>query len=138
MDFTDKTLVCKDCGKDFVFTAGEQEFYNSKGFANEPTRCKDCRMKNKLQKEDRKTEIVCSNCGKTDTVNFKPRDPNSVLCDDCFRKQRDAVRGNGPMMPESKPMTDSPKKEDESEVKDSDESEKSDESMDSKDDDTKE
>ncbi|HOO26276.1 MAG TPA: zinc-ribbon domain containing protein, partial [Clostridiales bacterium] len=25
--FEDKTLKCKDCGSDFVFTAGEQEFY---------------------------------------------------------------------------------------------------------------
>ena len=25
--FEDKTLVCKECGKEFVFTAGEQEFY---------------------------------------------------------------------------------------------------------------
>lgn len=25
--YEDKTLVCKDCGAEFVFTAGEQEFY---------------------------------------------------------------------------------------------------------------
>ena len=37
--YTDKTLVCKDCGNEFVFTAGEQEFYAEKGFQNEPTRC---------------------------------------------------------------------------------------------------
>ena len=30
--FEDKTLVCKDCGKEFVWTAGEQEFYASRGF----------------------------------------------------------------------------------------------------------
>ena len=41
--YTDKTLVCKDCGNEFVFTAGEQEFYAEKGFQNEPTRCKACR-----------------------------------------------------------------------------------------------
>ena len=32
--FEDKTLVCKDCGKEFVWTAGEQEFYASRGFEN--------------------------------------------------------------------------------------------------------
>ena len=37
--YEDKTLVCKDCGAEFVFTAGEQEFYAEKGFQNEPTRC---------------------------------------------------------------------------------------------------
>ena len=44
--FEDKTLVCKECGKEFVFTAGEQEFYAEKGFQNEPQRCKACRDKN--------------------------------------------------------------------------------------------
>ncbi len=34
--YEDKTLVCKDCGKEFIFTAGEQEFYAEKGFQNEP------------------------------------------------------------------------------------------------------
>ena len=34
--FEDKTLVCKDCGKEFVWTAGEQEFYASRGFAASP------------------------------------------------------------------------------------------------------
>ena len=36
---TDKTLTCKDCGAEFVFTVGEQEFYKEKGFDNEPKRC---------------------------------------------------------------------------------------------------
>lgn len=45
--FKDKTIACKECGQDFVFTAGEQEFYKEKGFDNEPTRCKDCRAKKK-------------------------------------------------------------------------------------------
>ena len=31
--YEDKTLVCKDCGAEFVFTAGEQEFYAEKGVA---------------------------------------------------------------------------------------------------------
>ena len=39
--YEDKILRCKDCGNEFVFTAGEQEFYAEKGFVNEPQRCKD-------------------------------------------------------------------------------------------------
>lgn len=35
--YEDKTLVCKECGKEFVFTAGEQEFYAERGFQNEPS-----------------------------------------------------------------------------------------------------
>lgn len=46
----DKTLKCKDCGKDFVFTVGEQTFYAEKGFDNEPVRCPDCR---KAKKQNR-------------------------------------------------------------------------------------
>ena len=48
--FQDKTLVCKDCGAEFVFTAGEQEFYAEKGFQNEPIRCKACRNARKSQR----------------------------------------------------------------------------------------
>lgn len=35
----DKSLSCRDCGGQFLFTVGEQEFYAQKGFTNEPTRC---------------------------------------------------------------------------------------------------
>ena len=45
----DKTLVCSDCGKEFIFTEGEQEFYKEKGFENEPKKCPDCRKARKQQ-----------------------------------------------------------------------------------------
>ena len=51
--YEDKTLVCKDCGKEFVWTAGEQEFYVvsarcSTPFAQaaaRPARCPSSRAK---------------------------------------------------------------------------------------------
>lgn len=43
----DRTLICKDCGAEFIFTAGEQEFYKEKGFDNEPQRCQECRRARK-------------------------------------------------------------------------------------------
>ncbi len=46
----DKSLVCTDCGKEFVFTAGEQDFYAQKGFTNPPSRCPDCRAARKAQR----------------------------------------------------------------------------------------
>ncbi len=46
----DKTLVCKDCGAQFVWTVGEQEFYKEKGFENQPTRCPNCRRSRKQQR----------------------------------------------------------------------------------------
>lgn len=48
----DKTLHCRDCGADFVFTVREQEFYAEKGFDNEPTRCAPCRKIKKFEKRD--------------------------------------------------------------------------------------
>ena len=50
---TDKTLTCRDCGSEFVFTVGEQEFYKEKGFENDPVRCPDCRRARKAQKMNR-------------------------------------------------------------------------------------
>ena len=47
MSYANKTLTCLDCGTEFVFTAGEQEFYAQKGFTNEPTRCASCRQQRK-------------------------------------------------------------------------------------------
>jgi CxxC-x17-CxxC domain-containing protein len=47
MSFADKTLTCRDCGSQFTFTVGEQEFYAQKGFDNEPTRCSNCRQSRK-------------------------------------------------------------------------------------------
>ena len=49
---SDKTLVCRDCGSEFVFSVGEQEFYKEKGFENEPTRCISCRRAKKNKIED--------------------------------------------------------------------------------------
>jgi len=46
----DRTLTCKDCGSEFIFTEGEQAFYAEKGFENDPVRCADCR---KARKADR-------------------------------------------------------------------------------------
>ncbi|MCE5313517.1 MAG: zinc-ribbon domain-containing protein [Armatimonadota bacterium] len=47
----DKEIKCKDCGQNFIFTAGEQEFFQSRGFS-EPIRCKSCREIRKSQKND--------------------------------------------------------------------------------------
>ena len=48
----DKTLKCKDCGADFIFTENEQAFYKEKGFDNEPQRCADCRRARKQERNN--------------------------------------------------------------------------------------
>lgn len=89
----DKTLVCRDCGKEFVWTVGEQEFYQQKGFDQAPTRCPDCRRKHKAQKSGDRGEramhpAVCSKCGKDTMVPFVPRGDKPVLCNDCYAESR--------------------------------------------------
>ena len=48
---SDRTLTCRDCGNEFVFTAGEQDFYTSRGFSD-PQRCQSCRQQRKQQRND--------------------------------------------------------------------------------------
>ena len=89
--FEDKNLICKECGNEFVFTAGEQEFYSEKGFVNEPQRCKSCRTnrKNATRATREQFTAVCASCGKDATVPFKPREDRPVYCSDCFAKMRE-------------------------------------------------
>ncbi len=96
--FQDQTLVCKDCGKQFVWTAGEQEFYQQKGFDNPPFRCPDCRGKRKADRMSNRsmTKITCSRCGAEDEVPFVPKKGTGVLCRNCFRNDRE--QGGGAQM----------------------------------------
>lgn len=86
--FEDKTLTCKECGSEFVFTAGEQEFYAEKGFTNEPQRCKACRdAKKKAMRANREMfTTTCAACGKEAVVPFRPTEDRPVYCSDCFSK----------------------------------------------------
>ncbi|MFA5561979.1 MAG: zinc-ribbon domain containing protein [Eubacteriales bacterium] len=91
--FKDKTLVCKDCGSNFTFTAGEQEFHAEKGFTNEPQRCKDCRAAHRGQaRGDRNNRemftATCASCGSSCQVPFEPRGDRPVYCSDCFRSRQ--------------------------------------------------
>ena len=51
--YEDITIVCKDCGKEFVFEAGQQRHFDSLGFTNQPVRCKECRDKKKAERNNR-------------------------------------------------------------------------------------
>lgn len=89
-NYQDVKLVCKQCGKEFNFSAGEQEFFESRGF-RAPIRCQDCRKQKRvnvpnppIQASSGTYEICCSRCAKTTQVPFKPRNPQGILCSDCF------------------------------------------------------
>ena len=84
--YEDKTLVCKDCGNEFVFTAGEQEFYAEKGFQNEPQRCKACRDARKAASKSQREMVTttCAQCGQEAKVPFQPTSDRPVYCSECF------------------------------------------------------
>lgn len=110
MAFQDQTLTCRDCGRDFVWTASEQEFYQQKGFQNAPVRCPADRAAKKARMEGGRGggprqmyEITCSICGKKDMVPFQPRGDRPVLCAEDFRKQREEKGGDRPPSQDLKP-----------------------------------
>lgn len=91
--FTDKTLTCRDCGAEFVFSASEQQFFADKGFQNEPSRCPGCRSarrntQNPSRGERQMYEVICDGCGVTTQVPFQPRGDRPVYCRDCFDRNR--------------------------------------------------
>jgi CxxC-x17-CxxC domain-containing protein len=95
--YQDKTLTCKDCNRDFVFSASEQKFYAEKGFQNEPARCPECRAIKKAnsnrggrgygRQERQMYKAVCASCGITTQVPFKPSNDRPVYCKDCYGKR---------------------------------------------------
>jgi CxxC-x17-CxxC domain-containing protein len=113
--YSDKVLVCRDCGNEFVFSSGEQEFYATRGFS-EPTRCPDCRKARKAARASggdfttssaprsgygsRDTamarsssgtrqmyKVVCADCGQETEVPFEPRTGRPVYCRDCYEQR---------------------------------------------------
>ena len=116
----DKTITCRDCGTNFTFTEGEQDFYSQKGYS-EPSRCPDCRAAKKASRNDgyssyssggggggygsyssgggygrserTMTQVVCANCGKDTEVPFVPRGDKPVYCSDCYSQM--GSKGSG-------------------------------------------
>jgi CxxC-x17-CxxC domain-containing protein len=101
VQYADKTLNCRDCNATFVFTTGEQEFYASRGFDNQPSRCQACRTARKAERSNpvgqagyagaprRELFITtCASCNGEARVPFQPRGDKPVYCSDCFETQR--------------------------------------------------
>ncbi|HCJ79313.1 zinc-binding protein [Peptococcaceae bacterium SCADC1_2_3] len=94
--FQDKTLTCRDCGSEFIFSVSEQEFFAEKGFTNEPGRCPQCRAARKQQNsggygrinrpQREMHDAVCATCGIETQVPFRPSGERPVYCRDCFKK----------------------------------------------------
>ena len=113
MAFQDRELPCRDCENTFSFTAGEQEFYSTKGLEHDPVRCPSCRAQRKALRPDERETIssygvyvswggrtprqlhvaTCAECANQTEVPFRPRDDRPVYCSDCYgslRKKQEA------------------------------------------------
>ncbi|MHB8621064.1 MAG: zinc-ribbon domain containing protein [Chloroflexota bacterium] len=99
MSFADKTLVCRECGADFTFTTGEQEFYAEKGLLNEPQRCPTCRATRRRERASREPremhQVVCAECGGPAIVPFLPRNDRPVYCSSCFERVHPMANSRG-------------------------------------------
>ena len=101
MEFVDRLLTCSDCGREFIFTAGEQLFFFDKQFKNDPKRCKPCKSRRLGTSAGggpaaagisrTETRTTCSVCGVETTVPFKPTQGRPVLCRQCFQQQGPAA-----------------------------------------------
>jgi CxxC-x17-CxxC domain-containing protein len=101
MEFQDRILRCVDCSAEFVWTAGEQQFFADKNFKNEPKRCKNCKGKRAshssgiaMPRERVETLTQCSACGKETTVPFRPTQGRPVFCKECFQSRKFAGAGS--------------------------------------------
>src|SRR5580692_8006506 len=111
MSGSDLLLTCGDCGQEFVFTAGEQQFFQERGYSS-PRRCKPCRQAKQgaaggghsRQSEGGAgstsgagtgTTVVCASCGQTTTVPFEPRGDRPVYCKSCYRPKQGGGGGGG-------------------------------------------
>ena len=111
--FQDRTLVCSDCGDDFIFSIDDQQYHLEKGYTNEPKRCVSCRRARRASfnrgggggygggdggfggggggrgfgggGNRQRYTITCAACGKEDEVPFRPTGARPVYCYDCFR-----------------------------------------------------
>lgn len=95
-EFQDVTIVCIDCGQDFIWSGGEQLFFRDKGLQNPPKRCKSCKQaKNERLaaiasaqasgvKQKIEVTVNCAKCSAQTTVPFYPSQGRPVYCRSCF------------------------------------------------------
>lgn len=107
MPISDVTLICRDCGNRFVFTAGEQQYYATHGLSHQPSRCTTCRAARKANgasgglfggpsggsndgpRAPREMHaVICSACGRETEVPFQPTAGKPVYCRDCYEDHR--------------------------------------------------
>ena len=102
-EFADRPIICGDCSKSFIWTAGEQAFFRDKNLQNPPKRCKDCKQaKNERLaavaaaqasgiRQRIEVAVSCARCGETTTVPFYPSQGRPVYCRSCYLDLNPAI-----------------------------------------------
>lgn len=92
--YQDMMIQCRECKNEFLFSAGEQEFFAIKSLANQPKRCPNCRLVLRNRRNGNSVakifETSCANCGAHTKVPFQPRGHSPVFCLACFVVKRQA------------------------------------------------
>ena len=107
-ELTDQSIRCMDCTENFIWSAGEQQFFYDKSLQNPPKRCKECKRaknhriaavaKSRLTGRKHHIEIKarCATCEEVTTVPFYPSQGRPVYCRACFVKNNaDSNGANG-------------------------------------------
>ena len=93
MSFQEKFIPCSDCGTTFTFTTVEQEYFQSRGYTNDPKRCLPCRQTRQAEHTGSNYmtnrtmfPTTCTDCGKDTEVPFEPISGRPVYCSQCYQK----------------------------------------------------
>lgn len=102
-EFQDKSILCIDCGSEFIWSSGEQAFFRDKNLQNPPKRCKGCKQaKNERLaviaaaqasgvKQRIEVSVKCARCGEATTVPFYPSQGRPVYCRSCFLEMNPSI-----------------------------------------------
>ena len=106
MIYADKTVLCTECGLEFVVRAADQQRQATAGFRSEPRRCPECWTTTRSAAQSRRSPAprsrrgfgpigmrtlfpaVCAACGRETRLPFKPRGDRPPYCPDCFDRRR--------------------------------------------------
>lgn len=107
-EFSDVSIKCIDCNRDFIWTAGEQIFFRDKNLKNPPKRCKPCKQAKNERiaaitaaqttgiRQKIEVTVQCASCGEITTVPFYPSQGRPVYCRSCFLRMNPSILSPAP------------------------------------------
>jgi len=89
-------MICRECGKSFVFSAAGQEYFAQQGYNEAPKRCRSCRARRREDRanagdramDPKRFAGTCWSCQRPVSVPFKPATGRPVFCKVCYAGQK--------------------------------------------------